>query len=205
MLVDDHPVVRDGYCKLLENHQDITVVAEADNGENACVQYETINPDVVVLDLNMPGIGGLETIRRLHAKDPNVIILVFTMHDSKIMITRALEVGAKGYLMKSSSAGQMVEAIRQLFAGNTFLNNDLITDNNPLKKSDPDPLIGLTKREFQVFRALAEGSSVSDIAQLLSISPKTVGVHQTNLMKKLNLRNSAELTRMAIRCEVIEA
>lgn len=204
MLVDDHPVVRSGCCKLLDSQPDITVVAELDDGETACTQYAEVNPNVVVLDLNMPGIGGLETIRRLRAKDPKAKILVFTMHGSKIMVTRALEAGVAGYLMKSSAAGEMVEAVRQVSAGNTYLNHDLPADTKQAALTNEDPLEALTKREFQVFSALAEGLSVSDIAQLISISPKTAGVHQTNLMKKLNLKNIAELTRLAIRCGIVE-
>lgn len=205
MLVDDHPVVRDGYRRLLENYPDITVVAEADNGETACTQYIGVNPDVVVLDLNMPGIGGLETIRWLSAKDSEIKILVFSTHDSKVMVTRALEAGAAGYIVKSSAAEQMVDAIRQIFAGKTFLNHDLSAGSQRASLPDNDPLRVLTKREYQIFSNLAEGRSVSEIAQLFSISPKTVGVHQTNLMNKLKLKNVAELTRLAIRCGSIEA
>lgn len=205
MLVDDHPVVRDGYRRLLESYPGITVVAEADDGETACTQYAEVHPDIVVLDLNMPGIGGLETIRRLRAKDSKAKILMFTMHESKVMVSRALEAGAAGYLMKSSPAEEMVEAVRQVFVGKTFLDHDLPADIQRAPLSDNDPLNILTKREYQIFCVLAEGRSVSEIAQLISISPKTVGVHQTNLMNKLKLKNAAELTRLAIRCGSIEA
>lgn len=205
MLVDDHPVVRDGYRRLLESYPGITVVAEADDGETACTQYAEVHPDIVVLDLNMPGIGGLETIRRLRAKDSKAKILMFTMHESKVMVNRALEAGAAGYLMKSSPAEEMVEAVRQVFVGKTFLDHDLPADIQRVPLSDNDPLNILTKREYQIFCVLAEGRSVSEIAQLISISPKTVGVHQTNLMNKLKLKNAAELTRLAIRCGSIEA
>ncbi|MDX2477496.1 MAG: response regulator transcription factor [Gammaproteobacteria bacterium] len=205
MLVDDHPVVRDGYRRLLESYPGITVVAEADDGETACTQYAELHPDIVVLDLNMPGIGGLETIRRLRAKDSKAKILMFTMHESKVMVNRALEAGAAGYLMKSSPAEEMVEAVRQVFVGKTFLDHDLPADIQRAPLSDNDPLNILTKREYQIFCVLAEGRSVSEIAQLISISPKTVGVHQTNLMNKLKLKNAAGLTRLAIRCGSIEA
>lgn len=205
MLVDDHPVVRDGYRRLLESYPGITVVAEADDGETACTQYTEVHPDIVVLDLNMPGIGGLETIRRLRAKDSKAKILMFTMHESKVMVNRALEAGAAGYLMKSSPAEEMVEAVRQVFVGKIFLDHDLPADIQRAPLSDNDPLNILTKREYQIFCVLAEGRSVSEIAQVISISPKTVGVHQTNLMNKLKLKNAAELTRLAIRCGSIEA
>lgn len=205
MLVDDHPVVRNGYSKLLDNQPGISVVAEFDNGETACIKYHDVKPDVVILDLNMPGIGGLETIRRLMAKDTKAKILVFTMHDSKIMVTRTLEAGAVGYLMKSSSAEEMVEAVRLVNSGKIYLDHNLPADLIQPTLAANNPVELLTKREFQVFCALAEGQSVSEIAHNISISPKTVGVHQTNLMKKLNLKNAAELTRLAIQSRIIEA
>lgn len=203
-LVDDHPVVRDGYRRLLENNPDIKVVAEAGSGEEACAEYSEVNPDVVVLDLNMPGIGGMETMRRLFAKDPSARILVFSMHDSETMVTRALEGGAAGYLSKSSVAAQMVDAVRDVSQGKTFLNHNLAPKVLESHLRGSDPLEVLTEREFQVFRQLAEGLSVQEIAEMLSISPKTAGVHQTHIMKKLKLRNAAELTRLAIRSGVIQ-
>jgi two-component system invasion response regulator UvrY len=203
-LVDDHPVVRDGYRRLLENNPDITVVAEASSGEEVCASYSTIKPDVVVLDLNMPGIGGMETMRRLFAKDPDVRILVFSMHDSETMITRALEAGAAGYLSKSSAVAQLVDAVRVVSQGKKFLNNNLAPKILETHLRGNDPLQVLTEREFQVFQQLAEGASVQEIAETLSISPKTAGVHQTHIMKKLGFRNAAELTRMAIRYGVIQ-
>ncbi|MGD9000684.1 MAG: response regulator transcription factor, partial [Granulosicoccaceae bacterium] len=114
MLVDDHPVVRDGYRRLLEGSADIQIVAEAGSGEEACELFAKHGADVVVLDLNMPGIGGLETIRRLRARDPKLRILVFSMHDNKVMIERALSAGEEGYLQKSSVAEQMVEAVHSV-------------------------------------------------------------------------------------------
>jgi two-component system invasion response regulator UvrY len=203
-LVDDHPVVRDGYRRLLESNPDIKVVAEASSGEEICTKYSEVNPDVVVLDLNMPGIGGMETMRRLFVKDPSARILVFSMHDSETMVARALEAGAAGYLSKSSVAAQMVDAVRDVSQGKKFLNHNLAPKVLETHLRGSDPLQALTDREFQVFRQLAEGSSIQEIAEILSISPKTAGVHQTHIMKKLELRNAAELTRLAIRCGVIQ-
>ncbi len=205
-LVDDHPVVRDGYKRLLDGNPDIEVTAEAGSGEEACELYPKVKPDVVVLDLNMPGIGGIETISRMRAKDSNAHILVFSMHDSPIMISRAMDAGASGYLTKSSAAVQMIDAVRSVARGKPFLNHTVmpsIYDN--LQHTENDPLKALSKREFEVFCRLAGGHSVAEIAEELSISPKTVGVHQTNIMHKLELRNSSELTRLAIRSGVVEA
>jgi two-component system invasion response regulator UvrY len=204
LLVDDHPVVRDGYRRLLENSADIQVVAEAGSGEEACELYAKLNTDIVVLDLNMPGMGGLEAIRRLCARDPQVRILVFSMHDNKVMIERALAAGAAGYLSKSSVAAQMVDAVHSVANGKSLHSHTTVTSTAQMDADKADPLQALTKREFQVFSKLAEGQAVPDIAEVLSISPKTVGVHQTNIMNKLALRNAAELTRLAIRTGVIE-
>lgn len=204
-LVDDHPVVRDGYRRLLDNNEDIEVVAEADSGEQACEQYARVKPDVVVMDLNMPGIGGIETISRLRARDPEAQILVFSMHDSPIMVARALEAGASGYLTKRSAAAQMIDAVQKVAAGKPFFNHHIMPAMMATQQEVADPLKILSKREFQVFCRLAEGRSVADIAQELSISPKTVGVHQTNIMHKLELRNTAELTRLAYQAGIIKA
>jgi two-component system invasion response regulator UvrY len=202
-LVDDHPVVRDGYRRLLENYPDIKVVAEGSSGEEACKQYTDVDPDVVVLDLNMPGIGGIETISRLRAKDPDAHILVFSMHDSQTMISRAVAAGASGYLTKSCAVAQMVDAVRIVAEGKPFLNHNAVpTIDKKLQSNDFDPIGILSKREFEVFCKLADGYTILEIADQLSISPKTAGVHQTNIMNKLQLRNAAELVRLAIRCGV---
>lgn len=205
VLVDDHPVVRDGYSKLLQLQDDINVLAEFSDGESACAYYSNFNPDITILDLNMHGIGGLETIRRIAAKHPSARILVFTMHESSVMVTRALDAGARGYLTKSSSAAEMIDAVRQVASDRTYLAKNLPSDLHKTDYKDNNPVDQLTKREFQVFCALAEGRSVSEIASTIFISPKTVGVHQTNLMKKLHLKNTSELTHMAIQSGIVAA
>jgi len=205
MLVDDHPVVRDGYRHLLENTPDIRVVAEANDGEDACVLYAQHKPDVVILDLSMPGIGGLETLRRIKAKDPAINILVFSMHDSETLVLRSLEAGATGYLTKQGGVAQMVEAVRQVAQGKLFVDAKYVSDwvHHRLFPTE-DPLQSLSAREFQIFQLLAEGHSVSDIGVMLSISPKTVGVHHAHIMRKLRLQNAAQLVRLAIRCNVVK-
>jgi two-component system invasion response regulator UvrY len=206
LLVDDHPVVRDGFKRLLEQAANIKVVAEAGDGESAFEFFKTLAPDVLVLDLNMPGIGGLETIRRIKAYDCKVRILVFSMHGNEIMIQRALEAGAIGYLTKQGDIGQLVKAVQQVADGKMYIDVEHITSMAQHKLADDsaDPSRVLSSREFQMFKLLAEGHSVSAIAQLLSISPKTVGVHHTKIMKKLELQNASQLVRLAIRCNVIE-
>jgi two-component system invasion response regulator UvrY len=206
LLVDDHPVVRDGFRRLLEQLSNIKVVAEAGDGESAFERFKEFSPDVVVLDLNMPGIGGLESIRRMKAYDANVRILVFSMHSNEIMIQRALEAGAIGYLTKQGNMGQIVQAVQTVARGRMFIDAEHVTSlaEHKLSIVTADPSRILSTREFQLFKLLAEGNSVAEIAALLSISVKTVGVHHTNIMKKLDLHNASQLVRLAIRCNVIE-
>lgn len=206
ILVDDHPVVRDGYRRLLEQMPNIRILGEASSGEVGYDLFRKLNPDVVVLDINMPGIGGLETIRRVKAFDDKARILVFSMHSNEIMIQRALEAGALGYLTKQGGMGQMVQAVQQVAKGRMFIDADHVTTlaHHKISENTSDPIRVLSAREFQLFKLLAEGHSVAEIANLLSISAKTVGVHHTNIMKKLNLQNSSQLVRLAILCDVIE-
>lgn len=205
MLVDDHPVVRDGYRRLLDSTDDIRVIAEAGDGESACALYAKRAPRVVILDLSMPGIGGLETIRRLRAKDPAARILVFTMHDSQAMVQRTLLAGAVGHLSKSRCIQQMVAAVRAVAAGKRYVETVEPPVSEPAPDGDGEPaaLSALSKREFQLFCLLAEGRSVQDIARQLSISIKTVSTHHAAIMRKLVLHNRTELVRLAISCGVI--
>jgi two-component system, NarL family, invasion response regulator UvrY len=206
ILVDDHPVVRDGYRRLLEQDQDIKVVAEAASGEAGYEIFCRLKPDVMVLDINMPGIGGLETIRRVKAYDEKARILVFSMHSNEIMIQRVLEAGALGYLTKQGGMVQMVQAVKQVASGRMYIDAEHVTSLAQHKLSDNtvDPTRALSTREFQIFKMLAEGDSVMKIAETLSISAKTVGVHHTNIMKKLHVENASQLVRLAIICHVIE-
>jgi len=203
LLVDDHPVVRDGYRRLLDAAPGIRVIGEADDGAAALQLYDTLQPDVLVLDLSMPGIGGLETLRRLLNRDPDARVLVFSMHESEVLIERALEAGALGYLTKSSAAERMVEAVRQVAQGDTYLQPEFLPEIVRNRLGATDPTRVLSRREFQIFQLLAEGRPVIEIAEILSISPKTAGVHQTAVLKKLRARNSAQLARIAIRYGVI--
>jgi len=207
LLVDDHPVVRDGYRRLLENTPDIRVVAEAGDGAHACSLYDVHHPDVVVLDISMPGMGGLEVLRRLKARDASAHVLIFSMHDSETMIQRALEAGATGYLTKNGGIGQMVAAVRAVANGKPYIDQDMVMEvaAHQATGAGDDPLRVLSPREFQLFRLFAEGQTAGEIAGSLSLSPKTVGVHYTSIMKKLRLQNAAQLVRLAIRCNVIQA
>ena len=200
LLADDHEVVRAGYRRLFESTGDIEVVAEATDGESAYQLYLQHHPSVVVMDLTMPGIGGLDASRRILARDNAARILVFSVHENEIFLNRALDQGILGYISKRSASRVMIEAVRCVARGEPFIGQEMIPFLVKRKDSTENELIaGLSSREFEVFRLRAEGKSVNDIAELLNVSPKTVGHHNTRLKQKLGASNSAELTRLAIR------
>lgn len=206
LLVDDHEVVRAGYHRLLENSIDIKVIAEASSGEEAYQQYQKCTPDVVVMDLSMPGIGGLEAIRKIKNYDKKAKILVFSVHESDIFLERTLEEGVLGYITKRSAAKVMVEAVRQVALDKAFIGQEM----QPLlakerKEGNNTVFAELSAREFEVFLLLAEGKTVINIAETLHLSPKTVGHHYTNVKNKLDASNTAELTRLAIREGLLQA
>ncbi|PKM43278.1 MAG: DNA-binding response regulator [Gammaproteobacteria bacterium HGW-Gammaproteobacteria-1] len=200
LLVDDHPVVRTGFRRLLEVNTGV-VVAEADSGEEAVQLYEKTAPDVVVLDLSMPGMGGLETARRILARDGDARLLVFSVHDNEAMLSRALQAGVLGYLTKQSAPATLLEAVHAVAEGKMYIDPDLV--GRALGGGRGGLLERLTPREFEVFRLLAEGHSVNDIAGILNISPKTAGVHHTRIMHKLEVTTSVQLVRLALRHGVI--
>jgi two-component system invasion response regulator UvrY len=206
MLVDDHAVVRMGFRLLLDTTSDLRVVAECGSGEEALQCFAEVNPDVVVLDLSMGGMGGLETLSRLLAKWPATRVLVLSAHEDTAHPRRALTAGALGYLTKRSAAEALIEAIRQVAAGKLFLEPALAQEIVVEQVGRPgSPLETLSAREFEVFVMLARGKSVAEIAAVLFLSPRTVGTHLYNIKQKLGAGNAAELTLIAIRNGLIEA
>jgi two-component system invasion response regulator UvrY len=206
LLTDDHEVVRAGYARLLESTPDIDVIADASSGEEACSEYFNRCPDVLVMDLNMPGIGGLEASRRILARDPQARILVFSVHENETMLERALDTGIKGYISKRSASRVMIEAVRKVAAGDVYVGQELISHLVDRRTSTEDgQLKELSPREFEVFRLLADSKSANEIAGILNISPKTVGHHMRHIKEKLGISNIAGLTRLAIRLGIISA
>jgi two-component system invasion response regulator UvrY len=204
MLVDDHSVVRMGFRLLLDGSPDIRVVAEAESGEDAMRRFDEARPDVVVMDISMPGIGGLEAIRRILARDAAARILVLSAHEDAMHARRVLEAGAAGYLTKRSAAEALIQAIRQVAQGKTFLEPEIAQELAIRQFSGVrDPLDGLTEKEFKVFLALARGQSVQEIAEVMSLSPRTIGTHLYNIKQKLGVSNSAELAIMAMRAGLL--
>jgi two-component system invasion response regulator UvrY len=206
MLVDDHAVVRMGFRLLLDTTGDLRVVAECGSGQEALKRYAGIDPDVVVLDLSMEGMGGLETLSRLMAKWPTARVLVLSSHEDTSHPRRAMVAGALGYLTKRSAAEAMVEAIRSVAARRLFIEPALAHAIAVEQVVKPDnPLETLTAREFEIFVMLATGKAVNDIAEVLFLSPRTVGTHLYNIKQKLGVANASEMTLIAIRKGLIQA
>lgn len=206
MLVDDHAIVRMGFRLLLDATPDLKVVAEAASGEEACSWLQNNSVDVVVTDLSMPGIGGLTAVERIHARHPEIRLLVLSAHQDPTHVRRALNAGALGYLCKRTAPDALPAAIRQVAQGQAYLDRDLAAEFvlHDLNGRN-DPLSKLSQREFEVFMQLAQGRAVNQIAQLLCVSPSTVGTHLYHVKQKLGAANSAELTMTAIRAGLIEA
>jgi len=208
LLADDHSIVRAGLRRIVEESGDMAVVAEASDGREAIRLVREHRPDVAVIDISMPEIGGLEVIHRLRPEFPGLPILILTMHEEQQYAVRVIEAGAMGFITKKSAPEQLVTAIRKVHGGTRFLTEEaaeylaLHVAKGQVGKS---PLDLLSARELQVLRRLALGHTNREIAQAYNISIKTVDTYRLRLLKKLELRNNAELSRFAIQNRLIDA
>jgi two-component system invasion response regulator UvrY len=200
ILVDDHAVVRAGFRLLLSSVDHIDVIAEAERGEQACQLYLEKRPDVIVLDLSMPGIGGLETIRRILLRDSAAKILVFSVHDELVYVNRALAAGAKGYITKNTAPAILLEAIEKIAAGEIYIEQGLRKNlPEPDSESEYRALIdALSPREFDIFRLLAKGLTIHKISDELCLGFKTVANYGTQIKSKLKVSTTAELAHIAM-------
>jgi two-component system invasion response regulator UvrY len=207
LLVDDHAVVRTGFRLLLQSQPDIKVVAEAQSGEAACQIYAELTPDVVVMDLGMPGMGGLEALRRIRARNSAARILALSAHDDPMHARRALREGALGFLSKRSAPEALIEAIASVAAGRRYIDPNLAQKLAlaEIEGAARSPIEQLSEREFEVFIRLAGGATVQKIADDLKLSASTIGTHLYNIKQKLGVVNQSELTLLAIRHGLIEA
>jgi two-component system, NarL family, invasion response regulator UvrY len=206
MLVDDHAVVRAGYQMLLKSSPEIEVVAEASSGEEAYRLHAIHLPDVIVMDISLPGMGGIEAIKRIHSRDSKAKILVFSMHEEIIFVEQALQAGASGYITKSTDPQLLVEAIKRLSIGEKYIDAELAQRLAYEKSRGQDsPLSDFSTREFEIFCMLAEGLNTSEIAKRLSLSYKTVANYSTQIKNKLEVSTVADIARIAIRYNIIQA
>lgn len=206
LLADDHAVVRAGVRRLLEQDTRFLVVAEADSGERAYQLFGEHLPDITIMDLNMPGMGGMEAIGRIIMRYPNAKILVLSMHENAAFASQALKAGAKGYLTKNGLADELINALDSVMNNQNYI-NAIISQQiaQQFLNTNENPLNMLSAREFEIFRLIAEGIDNTDIATKMNISPKTVANYQTSIKQKLNLNNPVEMVRLAIKTGLIDS
>ncbi|WP_305908884.1 response regulator transcription factor [Methylomarinum sp. Ch1-1] len=208
LLVDDHAVVRAGYKTYLGLSEKIGDVFESDRGENACQLYEQHRPDIVVLDISMPGIGGFETMRRLLSRDPQCRVLIFSIHDELIYVARAIKAGAKGYIVKNSVPETLITAVCTIAQGKTFVAPELaqkLAVTMAVEENEDDKIKQLSPREFDIFCLLANGMTTREAAEKLCLSYKTVCNHSTAIKDKLGTKSIAEMTLLASRQGLINS
>lgn len=207
LIVDDHAILRDGLHSLLERQEGIRVVGEAGNGLEGLRQVEALRPDVVLMDVAMPVMDGLQATKAVKEKFPNVQVLILTQHESPEYITPLLEAGASGYVLKRAGGREVVTAIRQVYEQGVFLQADVarqVLNSYTHRKRASPPQPHLTDREKEILKLTVEGKTIKEIAALLCISPKTVSVHRSNLMAKLGVHSGVELVRYAIQHNLVE-
>lgn len=205
LLVDDHAIVRAGFRYLLETDADYEI-KEVSSAEEACNLYEKYKPDVVIMDLIMPGMGGLEGVRHIRAKDEKARVLITSMKDDRIYVDRAKKAGAMGYVTKRSALVELAKAVSHIIKGREYLSADVaVVHAKHERQTDEEKIKCLSEREFDVFCLLADGRRVIEISDDLHLSPKTVSNHRTHIMQKLNASSIVELTRLAIRFGLMEA
>jgi two-component system, NarL family, invasion response regulator UvrY len=205
ILVDDHAVVRAGFKMLLAAGDTIEVIGEASRGEQAIQLYQELQPDIVIMDLSMPGIGGLETIRRIVLRDSEALILVFSVHHEQVYVNRALSAGAKGYITKNSAPEILPEAIMSILQGDRYVERGLlkVSADNLAQTDQQAAIAAFSPREFDVFSLLAQGLTVHKIADQLCLGHKTIANYATQIKKKLQINTTAELAHIAVNLGVM--
>ena len=204
LLADDHPFVRRGIRNLLEAETDFSVVGETEDGVQAAQLTEKLRPDILVLDLMMPNLNGLEVMKQVRRRSPKTRMIVLSMQSADPYVIEAFRSGAIGYVLKDSAPDELINAIRQSLIDNKYLSPKLSerlinTITNPAGKTEQDPYETLTGREREVFQMAAEGKTAAEIARILSISPRTAELHRNKMMNKLGLHSQTELVRHAVK------
>jgi DNA-binding NarL/FixJ family response regulator len=204
-LADDHTLVREGIAALIAKHPDLTVVGQCGDGLKVAGEVAQAKPDVLLLDLTMPGLNGLDICRQLSRRQKNVAILVLTMHAEEEFVVRALESGASGYLLKEAAAEQLAEAVHTVAAGKVYLGPGVSRSvlNKLVNGKGSDPYNQLTARERQVLQLIAEGKTNRTISEMLGLSVKTVDTHRARMMRKLDIHDQTNLVKYAIRRGIV--
>ena len=206
-LVDDHELVRTGIRRILEDVRGIKVVGEAQSGETAVTFCRQHHPDVILMDMNMPGIGGLEATRKILRIRPDVRIIVLTIHSENPFPTKVMQAGAAGYLTKGAAPDEMIQAIRLVHSGQRYISPEIAQQMalSQFASADENPFKSLSERELQIMMMITKGQKVTDISEQLNLSPKTVNSYRYRLFSKLNINGDVELTHLAIRYGMLDA
>src|SRR6266571_7087040 len=203
LLVDDHPVLRRGLVRLIDSKDDFVVCGEASTAVDAMPLIHELEPHLVIVDIGLPGVSGIELTKTIHVELPQLPVLILSMHEEALYATRALRAGATGYIVKQDAIDNIAAALREGLNGRQYLSPVIAAQfhhNGPDALSHPpdDPVALLTDREFEIFELISKGHEVREISQALGVSPKTVETHRTNIKEKLKLKNSRQVTRLAV-------
>ncbi len=206
LLTDDHALVRTGIRRLLEDSKQVRIVGEADCGEDAVRLAQELDPDVILMDVNMPGIGGVEACRRILQRDPAQKIIVLTIHNEQTFPKRMLEIGAKGYLTKECGVDEMLEAIRRVNDGGAYIAPSIAQQLalSLLPGNEHNPIDRLSRREFQVMLMISHGLTNAEISDKLCLSPKTISTYRLRLFEKLGAQNEVDLVKIAVEQGMVE-
>lgn len=201
LLVDDHELVRTGIRRILEDVKGLKVVGECETGELAAKFCRTSTPDVVLMDMNMPGIGGLEATKKIIRYNPDIKVIVLTVHSEDPIPTKVMQIGAAGYLTKGTGPEEMVNAVRAVHSGQRYITPDIAQQMalSQFKKPEENPFSSLSERELQIMLMVTRGEKVPDISEQLMLSTKTINSYRYRMFEKLNISNDVELTHLAIR------
>ena len=206
LLTDDHELVRTGIRRLLEDSNQVEIVGEAECGEDSLQMAQSLSPDVILMDVNMPGIGGVETCRRILQRNPKQKIIILTVHNEQTFPKRLLEIGAKGYLTKECGVDEMILAIKQVSSGGSYIASSIAQQLalSLLPGNDLNPIDKLSRREFQVMLMISQGLTNIEIFDKLCLSPKTISTYRLRLLEKLDAQNEVDLIRIAVEQGMIE-
>jgi len=206
LLTDDHELVRTGIRRLLEDSKQVEIVGEADCGEDGLQLAQSLKPDVILMDVNMPGIGGVEACRRILQRNPKQKIIVLTVHNEQTFPKRLLEIGAKGYLTKECGVDEMIKAIKQVNSGGSYIASSIAQQLalSLLPGNDVNPIDRLSRREFQVMLMISQGLTNVEISDKLCLSPKTISTYRLRVLEKLDAHNEVDLIKIAVEQGMVE-